>query len=134
MRSKTQGTATGDTPMDTVTEIVQAHGYDSVHDMAVGDHIKVEHNHQMPLTIEKIGDNRLSVAHYYTQRGDLMSDPEVVFRLDGDTWVPVRYTQHPRIHHHDESGLKTLKSFVNTWDRNLRKQGFLEAATDGGEA
>ena len=120
--------------METVTAIVQAHGYDSVHDMAVGDHIKVEHDHQMPLAIEKIGDDRLSVAHYYTQRGDLMSDPEVVFRLTGDTWTPVRYTQHPHIHQHDETGLTGVNAFVTTWDRNLRNQGYITAATNGGDA
>jgi len=82
--------------MNTVIDIVQAHGYQSVHDMDVDDHIRVERDHQMPLPIEKLGDNRLSVAHYYTQRGDVMSDPEIVFLLDGDGWIPVRYTQHPR--------------------------------------
>ena len=120
--------------MNTITDIVQAHGYQSVHDMDIGDHIKVEQDHQMPLTIEKIGDNRLSVAHYYTQRGDLMSDPEIVFRLDGDEWIPVRYTQHPHIHQHDEDGLTSISTFITTWDRNLRQQGYLNAATAGGDS
>lgn len=38
----------------------------------------------MPLIIEKIGSNMISVAHYYEQNGDLMRDPEIEFILDSD--------------------------------------------------
>lgn len=38
----------------------------------------------MPLIIEKIGSNMISVAHYYEQHGDLMRDPEIEFILDSD--------------------------------------------------
>jgi hypothetical protein len=116
--------------MDAVKEIIQGHGYDSGHDMDVGDHIKVEVDGYMPLTIEKIEDSKLSVAHYYTQRGDLMSDPEIVFRIDGDEWTPVRYTQHPRHHQYNENGLPSVDAFVNTWDRKLKQQGFPDHAGD----
>ncbi|MFP4218046.1 MAG: DUF6908 domain-containing protein [Salinarchaeum sp.] len=119
--------------METIKKILQAHGYTSVHNMDVEDHITVEHATCMDLTIEKIADNRLSVAHYYTQRGDLMSDPEIVFRIDGDEWIPVRFTQHPHVHQHDEDGLSKVKDFVTTWDHNLKRQGFIEAATQRGD-
>ena len=36
----------------------------------------------MPLKIESIGDNEISIAHYYRQNGDSMSDPEMTFRID----------------------------------------------------
>ena len=33
----------------------------------------------MDLVVETIGRNCVSVAHYYTQNGDLIQDPEIVF-------------------------------------------------------
>lgn len=116
--------------MEAVKEILTAHGFDSVDAMAVEDRVNIEVDGFMSLTIEKVGSNRLSVAHHYVQRGDLMSDPEVVFHIDGGVWTPVRFTQHPRIHRHDEDGLSDVESFCATWSENLRRQGFVEAAKE----
>ncbi|MBE9598693.1 hypothetical protein [Pedobacter sp. MC2016-24] len=52
------------------------------------DHIKIDNEPYMPLTIEKIGDNIItptgtgmlySLCHYYKENGDLMQDPEMCF-------------------------------------------------------
>lgn len=97
--------------------------------MAVNESVSIEvHGHE-ELIIEKVGPNRVSVAHYYVQRGDLMSDPEIVFRIDNGIWLPIRYTQHPDVHQYVPNGL-TLTEFVNRWSRNLQRQGFVEAAAD----
>ena len=117
--------------MDTVKKILAAKGYQTVQEMDVEDSMTVEVAEMMNLVIEKIGENRLSVAHYYTQNGDLMSDPEIVFRIDRDHWVLVRYTQHPFIEQHDEDGLN-LFGFLKRWNRNLSAQGYVAAA--GGDA
>jgi len=118
--------------MDTVRSIITAHGYASIGAMDIGDHIEIITGHAgaMPLVIEKIGDNRVSVAHYYTQFGDVMYDPEIVFRITSNgTWMAVEYTQHPDIYRHDETGLIDAYDFaVNTWDDNLRTQGYVAAA------
>lgn len=118
--------------MDAVCDIVQAQGYDSVAAMPVGDHVEIDPNPdrdgQIPLVIEKISDNRVAVAHYYTQHGDVMYDPEIVFRIDTGVWMVVEYTQHPHIHQHDETGLVDAYDFaVNTWDDTLRTQGYVAA-------
>ena len=48
-------------------------------------HLKIENEPFMPLTIENIGDayngeaTLYSLSHYYVQLGDLMADPEVCF-------------------------------------------------------
>lgn len=48
-------------------------------------HLKIENEPFMPLTIEHIGDayngeaKLYSLCHYYVQLGDLMQDPEVCF-------------------------------------------------------
>ena len=34
------------------------------------------------LVLETIGENEYSIAHYYTQNGDRMRDPEITFMLD----------------------------------------------------
>ncbi len=122
--------------MKSVLEILEAHGISDPHDMRVGDHIEIKPDTgaQMPLVIEKIREDehgtRLSVAHYYTQMGDLMADPEIVFDVDhADKWVPVRYVQHPHIEQYDPHGLgKSVTDFVKRWDKNLRKQGYIRAA------
>ena len=122
--------------MQSIQTIVQTRGCDSVHDMATGDHIEIEpqSDAMMPLTIEKIGSDRLAVSHHYIQRGDVMYDPEIVFRLSGDNWVPIRYTQHPHIHQYNEDGLTQVTEFIEDWDQTLRSQGYMTAATNGGDA
>ena len=116
--------------MQAIREILHAHGYDSVHEMDVGSMIEVELGEtMMPLVIEKIDDRRVSVAHYHTQRGDLMADPDIVFHVtQSGEWIPIEYTQHPHIYEHDPSGLSGAASFAETWDQNLKQQGYVAAA------
>lgn len=33
----------------------------------------------MPVVVERVGENQISIAHYYEQNDDLMADPEIVF-------------------------------------------------------
>ena len=123
--------------MQAVKEILQAHGYDSAADMDVGESIEVELGSEamMPLTIEKVADNRLSVAHYYEQNMDLMRDPEVVFRVDENgEWTAVEYIHDPFTREQDDVGLPDVQEFAEKqWSKNLRKQGYVAAAA-GGEA
>jgi len=113
--------------MEAISEMLGKLGVPSVAEMNVNENYTITVDGFEDLTIEKIGDGRLSVGHYYTQRGDLMSDPEVVFVVNDSEWQPVRFTQHPLVHEHDESGLD-LSDFLSTWDKNLRRQGFVDAA------
>jgi len=114
--------------MNAAKAILEQLGVDSIAEMGVNENYTVKVDGYESLTIEKIGDNRISVGQYYTSRGDLMSDPEVVFVVDDSEWRPVRFTQHPLAHEHDESGLD-LSEFLSTWNKNLRNQGFIDAAT-----
>lgn len=120
--------------MDAIRDILHAHGYTSIDALDVGDHIEIdpETPGMMPLVIEKVGKRRISVAHYYTQRGDLMADPDIVFHVTTDgTWIPIEYTQHPHIYQHNETGLTGAKVYAETWNRNLRQQGYVDAAKGG---
>jgi len=112
--------------MDAAKHILERLGYESVEAMAVNESYTIEVDGYEDLTIEKVGPNRLSVAHHYVQRGDLMCDTEIVFHIDNGVWTPVRFTQHPHVHQHDEDGLK-LVGFVEQWSVNLRRQGYIDS-------
>ena len=115
--------------MDAVKDILGRLGIKSVEGMAVNESYTIEVEGYEDLTIEKIGTDRLSVAHHYIQRGDLMCDPEIVFRVKDDKWIPVRFTQHPRVHLHDPEGIE-VEEFVTQWNENLRGQGFVDATEE----
>jgi len=112
--------------MDAVKDILERLGIKSVEGMAVNESYTIEVEGYEDLTIEKIGPDRLSVAHHYIQRGDLMCDPEIVFRIKEGEWIPIRYTQHPRVHQYDPEGIE-VEAFVIQWSENLREQGFVDA-------
>lgn len=115
--------------MDTIKEILQIHGIESVTEMTIDDYIKLDVDGHMPLCIEKVGDSQISVAHYYVQNHDYMRDPEIVFEVLDDTWIPIEYIQDPFKYEYDENGLIAAMAFaVITWDKNIREQGFVEAA------
>ena len=115
--------------MEAARAILASLGIESIDEMTVNESYTIEVAGYEDLTIEKIGSNRLSVAHYHVQRGDLMCDPEIVFHIDDGEWRAVRYTQHPRIHQHDPDGLD-ISEFVEQWSENLRRQGFVDAAVE----
>ena len=123
--------------MDSIKEILSTLGYESALDLDVNEAITIEVEAMMDLTIERIGETQLSVAHNRIQMGDLMCDPEIVFDVDAETgqWTAVEYTQHPHLYQHNESGLPDVQSFADgTWDRNLQAQGFVDAASQLAEA
>jgi hypothetical protein len=118
--------------METVKQILEAQGVQNpVEDMEVGERYEIPSEPtaaDMDLTIEKIGEHQISVAHYYTQRGDLMRDPEIVYRIENGNWTPIEYTQDPGVYQRNEAGLRNVQEFSQTWSENLRRQGFLQAA------
>lgn len=85
----------------------------------------------MPLVIEVLGHTReVSVAHYYTQNGDAMRDPEYVFETKN--WRPVEYTldslgRFYRVRPGCYLGGGAIE-FCNMWARNIREQGFCNPA------
>lgn len=101
---------------------------------------KLQSTGYMDLTVEwwqEGGVTKVSVCHYGEQNGDLMRDPEVVFRFSKDLpqelpeyyrndylgieqyaifWQEGKMMFYPRL-------LKDLQSFARTWARNLKEQG-----------
>jgi hypothetical protein len=114
--------------MKSIEKILRRKDVESPRAMELNESHTIQSQGYHELTVEKIGSDRLSVAHYYTQRGDLMRNPEIVFRIgESDSWTAVEYRQDDcGIYQRDESGLN-MSEFIKQWDENLENQGFVEA-------
>jgi hypothetical protein len=102
----------------------------------------------MPLVVETIGTNKISVAHYYEMNGDLVADPEIVYYVVHSTllgkpqedWYPMEITQfngygYRRCMEYDKDGKLVLLDYQTQfqlarfsfeWASNLKEQGWLE--------
>ena len=83
----------------------------------------------MPIHINRLSEDTISISHTYEQNGDLMYDPEMVFELDEENGAlkPIEYRQ-------DNLGIyqvvgenvndRDLSSFAVEWFKNISNQGF----------
>jgi hypothetical protein len=91
----------------------------------------------MPLCVEWIAADQLSLAHYGESNGDAMRDPDMVFWLAPDRrWYPVSYrndwtgTDRPAVEFGDDGRprrywpreQRSQATFAATWLRNIRAQ------------
>ena len=96
----------------------------------------------MPLVIENIGPNHVSVAHYFVTEGDMITDREVVFFTGYEEWVPISI-QHSfggvqTVAEVDEEAQAIIRlapkaqadvaAFCRMWARNIKAQGWLDYA------
>ena len=124
--------------------------------LANGFHFRIENDPYMPLVIEGIGRGprrqpAISVAHYYTQNGDSMRDPEMCFEVETDAQGRIvelypyyflndgmgteqqsveREGNDPEgkpVYRIDSAMMRGHVAFAAEWDRNLEAQG-LKAA------
>jgi hypothetical protein len=114
---------------------------------ALKDHpIRLEIPGFMRLVIEHVGTgprggSLVSVAHYGELNGDLMRDPEIVFEVADGQWQPVSIQQDYVGSYREavfvgEDGkvfvrpaeVRDIAAFARIWDRNLKHQGFVNAA------
>jgi len=95
-------------------------------------HLKIENGEgYQPLSINVIGVGLVSVAHTYVQYGDLMYDPEIVFNVNM-RWLPVSFTQSGTGYHAEAGNGRylVLGGFDKVWARNIKHQGYIEAASN----
>ena len=111
----------------------------------------------MPLSLEWIGEDRLSIMHTHIQNGDLMYDPMIVMEVDREakTATAVEFEQsNPPLYQRIEDGVgmsidgngneKTINGlqgqindFASMWFDNIGKQGYMRehgALLDGKDA
>ncbi len=90
----------------------------------------------MSVHVDCIGKDRYSVAHYFEQNGDLMSDPQMTFWVCDGKVYPCSYTLHSMglfqnsIHFDENEKPKSFRKgqqhsqaeFVNGWMENIKDQ------------
>jgi hypothetical protein len=109
-------------------------------------YIRLEVPGFMRLVIEHVGTGPrggelVSVAHYGEQNGDAMRDPEIVFEVVEGTWYPVSIQMDYTGYYHEAvytggdgklylrpALVKDIAAFARVWDRNIKAQGFVDAA------
>lgn len=123
-----------------ITQLAERHGRDFT---KPGAHLRLDMPNFDRLTIENIGPNQISVAHYFEQNGDLIADPEIVFFTGSLVWTPLAIGQVmtgwrevawlnddataldrylPRAH-------TDVAVFAEQWARNIKMQRWLTDAT-----
>lgn len=91
----------------------------------------------MSVHVECIGKGRFSVAHYFEQECDLMSDPQMTFWTCDGRVFPASFTQHGGIpifqnallfdehdqpHSANAQMIQELSVFANDWMNNIKDQ------------
>lgn len=112
--------------MDTAKAILERSDLEAVDAMAPNERYAVSVESADDLVFEKVGPDRLSVSHRRSRNGICRRDPEIVFRIEGEAWIPIEYTRHPAVHRYDATGLD-VSAVLTRWSERLRRQGFLEA-------
>lgn len=84
------------------------------------EHLKLDNSGGvfMPLSIQRLDKNRVSLTHYGELNGDLMADPDMEFEIGEDYIKPLTYQN-------DYMGFFTDNpdaEFANMWLRNIKEQ------------
>lgn len=86
------------------------------------------------LSIEKIGDDRISMMHWYIVNGDVVRDPDIEFVLnkENQTLIPMTYQQWDNYQNvEDQDGTidkvlqDDLNSYTKQWFNNINAQGYI---------
>ena len=100
-----------------------------------GRYFKMSASGFMDLTIEKIADDEISLAHYYEQNGDLMRDPEMTIRFDNEnetiealSFLNDGMNIYQEVYDDDGNPHPKLKKelniFLSDWLDNIKQQGY----------
>ena len=89
----------------------------------------------MPLHVDRIGEKTFALAHYYTQNGDRVCDPDGEFVKTEDGWLPTalqlctgHYTRAVELDDNEKpvgvrpKALAELHGFAAMWLRNVESQ------------
>lgn len=91
-----------------------------------GGHIKIKNEPYMPLTVELLEDDQVTLCHYGELNGDLMADPEVIFSYSG---VGTTSLQAKAIYYrNDYAGYEKYEdctAFADGWLQNIKEQGYV---------
>jgi hypothetical protein len=106
------------------------------------DHVRIECGGYMPLVVENLGGNQISLCHYGERNGGAMRNPMVCFLVEGSEAKPAYFrndfagVEHATVP--DRFGYvpvkprlqKDLDRFAETWFSTLHEQGLFEKAQE----
>lgn len=97
--------------------------------MGTRAYVKIDNapNSFMALSVDRLADDRVALAHNFIQNGDVMADPDMEFVIKEGRAYPVNFTSYPTGHYSEADpsrpGLQiSMKNFANTWLMNLKEQ------------
>ncbi|MFA6990219.1 MAG: DUF1249 domain-containing protein [Candidatus Gastranaerophilaceae bacterium] len=92
----------------------------------------------MDLHVERIPPDTISISHYYKENGDLISDPDILVKIDLENQTAEAltfqnsyiyqevYPLYPDMTKFDHKLKDDLNLFLSEWLNNLRNQGFYQ--------
>jgi len=112
---------------EVIVEIIKNNGKENEFDLEVGNEfIKLEDEILMDLVIERVRENQLAVAHTKKVNYDIIRDPEIVFDIGKEPWLPVSYEMSGIEYKKDmENGLE-LNEILSGWKINLEDCKFTD--------
>lgn len=142
-----------------INEIATQHNLDLT---KIESHLRLEQPGYDCLVIEVVGPSQISVAHYFEQNGDLITNPELVFFTgfgDRAGWIPIASQQPPFLINGEEfggyrsyarvsrpkgdqraflsmidfKGIEQAVELAEFWAENIRAQGWLNLKKADGE-
>ncbi len=121
-----------------------ARNYDALNRLAPGilngDYTSLlfQSNGFEPLLVSNVGDEFISIMHYYEQNGDRMSDPDVVVRVDYENklisaasyemsslGIYREYIDFDEGEIIDINGQKETNGFLSQWFKNIEQQNYV---------
>ena len=84
------------------------------------NHMKLDNSNGvfMPLGVERVDKDIISLAHYWVCNGDLMADPEMTFKVSDEGIKPLTY-RNDGLGYYVECKSAT---FANTFLSNIKEQ------------
>ena len=101
--------------------------------------LKLKSGGFMDLGVDKLGEDKIALSHYYKQNGDMVADPDMIIKIHKDLKMVEAVTYqdsfgfravYPEEGKVDLRAKKDLNSFLGTWLRNLINQGFKAGVTN----
>jgi hypothetical protein len=105
----------------TLVDIVTSRGGDiNAGDLAMS----IKNEPYMELDIERIAADKIAISHISIMNGDIMRDPEIVFKVRPDGALTALTFENSYAGVYKE--IEDSNEFMELWSTNLREQGFLK--------
>ena len=114
-----------------IDELLGALGFESFEEIDVGFSIQIENSPFMDLHVEKPRSDNLAISHYRGENGRQTPDPSWIFQsiTNKRRFQPITCRlPSPSDSKHDPDGLENADPLLSVHIKNIREQGFIEAA------